>query len=124
MWQLRKLSTNEALSEAGDLPKNWHSIFGLHGFLDDIKDLSWMGPEYKDMGWIKLSEEEEKQIKINRNLDRINEEKNKALKALEDADLTIGDMFLWKEYVMALEATKLKPDLATNPELPICPNTE
>jgi hypothetical protein len=124
MWQLRKLSTNEALSEAGDLPTNWHSIFGLHGFLDDIKDLSWMGPDYKDMGWIKLSEEEEKQIKTDRQLDRINEEKNKALKALEDADLTIGEMFLWKEYVMALEAARLKPDLATNPELPICPNTE
>ena len=124
MWQLRKLSTNEALSEAGPLPNNWGPIFGLAGIKEKLGDLSWIGPDYVDQGWIELSTEEEKQIKTNRNLDRINAEKNKALEALEDAGLTVGEMFLWKEYVMALEATKLKPDLATNLELPICPDTE
>ncbi len=118
------MSTNEALSEAGPLPNNWGPIFGLAGIKEKLGDLSWIGPDYVDQGWIELSAEEEKQIKTNRNLDRINEEKNKALEALEDAGLTVGDMFLWKEYVMALEATRLKPDLETNLELPTCPNTE
>jgi len=124
MWQLKKISTNEALSEAGPLPTNWGPIFGLAGIKEKLGNLSWIGPDYSDQGWFELSEEEEKQIKIDRHIDKINKEKNKALEALEDAGLTVGDMFLWKSYVLALEESKLKPDLATDPILPKCPNTE
>jgi hypothetical protein len=51
LWQLKKLSDGSALSEPQKLPENWGPIFGLHGFIDKIGDLSWIGDEYKDMGW-------------------------------------------------------------------------
>ncbi len=124
MWQLRKLSTNEPLNEAGDLPKNWHSIFGLHGFIDKIGDLSWLGADYKDMGWIELSAEEEKQVNVSKSLNRINKEKNKALLVMEKEGLTVNDLFLWQDYVLALDEARLQPDIDTNLKMPICPNTE
>ena len=49
LWQLRKLSTNENLSEPQPLPENWGPIFGLHGFVEKLNDLSWVGVE--DQGW-------------------------------------------------------------------------
>ena len=57
MWQLRKLSTNEALSEAGPLPNNWGPIFGMAGIQDKLGDLSWLGENYADQGWIQVEGE-------------------------------------------------------------------
>ena len=54
MWQLKKLSTNEALNEAGPLPSNWGPIFGMEGMRDRIGDLSWLGEAYKDTGWVEV----------------------------------------------------------------------
>ena len=60
MWQLRKLSTNEALSEAGPLPNNWGPIFGMEGVKDKLGDLSWLGEAYADQGWVQLEAGETK----------------------------------------------------------------
>lgn len=57
LWQLRKLSTNEALSEAGPLPNNWGPIFGMAGIQDKLGDLSWLGENYADQGWIQVEGE-------------------------------------------------------------------
>lgn len=51
-WQLKRLSTGEALNEPQDLPDNWRNIFGLKGSLDRLGDLSWAGHE--DMGWFEV----------------------------------------------------------------------
>ena len=56
MWQLRRLSTNEALSEAGPLPNNWGPIFGMEGVQDKLGDLSWLGEAYADQGWVEIED--------------------------------------------------------------------
>ena len=56
LWQLKKLSTGEALNEPQSLPENWGPIFGLHGFLDKLGDLSWLGDAYADQGWFEVGD--------------------------------------------------------------------
>jgi len=57
LWQLKKLSTNENLTEAGKLPENWGPIFGLAGITEKLGDLSWLGEAYADMGWVQVEGE-------------------------------------------------------------------
>ena len=52
MWQLKKLSTGEALNAPQKLPENWGPIFGLAGIQDQLGDLSWLGEAYADQGWV------------------------------------------------------------------------
>lgn len=54
MWQLKRLSTGEALSEPGPLPNNWGPIFGMSGIKERLGDLSWLGDSYADQGWIEV----------------------------------------------------------------------
>ena len=121
MWQLRKLSTNEPLSEAGPLPNNWGPIFGLHGFLDKLGDLSWIGPSYADQGWIQLTEEEQEAIRATEIKARVEAEKTIATKALSNPEITIGEKTAWSEYLIALDAACLCPDFDCNPNFPARP---
>jgi len=57
LWQLKKISTGEALNEPQKLPENWGPIFGLSGVKDRLGDLSWVGPAYADQGWFVVGEE-------------------------------------------------------------------
>lgn len=57
MWQLKKLSTGEALNEPQKLPENWGPIFGLAGIQDQLGDLSWLGEDFNDQGWFVVGEE-------------------------------------------------------------------
>jgi hypothetical protein len=57
LWQLKKLSTNEALNEPQKLPENWGPIFGMGGIKDRLGDLSWLGEAYADQGWFEAGEE-------------------------------------------------------------------
>ena len=57
MWQLKKLSTNEALNEPQRLPENWGPIFGMAGIQDRLGNLSWLGDAYADQGWFVIGEE-------------------------------------------------------------------
>jgi hypothetical protein len=52
MWQLKKLSTGEALNEPQSLPDNWKNIFGLRSSIERLGDLSWAG--HPDMGWFEI----------------------------------------------------------------------
>jgi hypothetical protein len=56
LWQLKKISTGEALNEPQKLPTNWGPIFGLSGFQDRLGDLSWLGAAYSDHGWFVVGE--------------------------------------------------------------------
>ena len=57
LWQLKKLSTGEALNEPQRLPENWGPIFGTSGVLDRLGDLSWLGDSFIDQGWFEVGEE-------------------------------------------------------------------
>jgi hypothetical protein len=122
MWQLRSLSTNEALSKAGPLPNNWGPIFGLHGFLDKIGDLSWVGLAYADQGWIKLTDAEQEALRKAEVMARVEAEKTIADTALSDPAITVAGKIAWDEYLLALEATCLSPDFDFDPKFPIRPN--
>jgi len=118
MWQLRKLSTNEALSEAGPLPNNWGPIFGLRGFLDKISDLSWAGPAYSDKGWIKLTDAEQEAARKAEVMARVDAEKNLAAEALSNPEITIGEKSVWVNYLLALDEVCLCPDFDCDPKFP------
>ena len=122
MWQLRKLSTNEALSEAGPLPNNWGPIFGLHGFLEKIGDLSWIGPTYADKGWVKLTDAEQKAIKEREAMARVEAEKAIAGTALSNPAITVAEKIMWDNHLLALDAVCLCPDFDCDPKIPVRPN--
>jgi hypothetical protein len=122
MWQLRKLSTNEALSEAGPLPNNWGPIFGLHGFLEKIGDLSWIGPTYVDQGWVELTEAEQEALRKAKVMARVGAEKATANTALNNPAITVEELTAWSEYLIALDAVCLCPDFDCDPKFPIRPN--
>lgn len=118
MWQLRKLSTNEALNEAGPLPNNWGPIFGLHGFLEKIGDLSWVGPLYVDKGWVQLTDAEQEELKKTEIVARVQAEKDVANAALNSTGITIESKVAWNEYLIALDAVCLCPNYACDPNFP------
>ena len=122
MWQLRKLSTNEALSAAGPLPNNWGPIFGLQGFLEKIGDLSWAGPSYADQGWVELTDAEQTVLRKAEVMSRVNSEKTLAVETLSNPAITVGDKIIWKEYLAALDVVCLSPDLHCDPKFPPRPN--
>lgn len=122
MWQLKKLSTDEALSEPGPLPVNWGPIFGLEGIKDKLGDLSWLGSAYSDTGWVELNAEEQKAIVLAPTLDRIEKEKTIANNALANDNLTLEEKILWDDYLLALDKVTLQPDLEKEPMFPIRPD--
>ena len=121
MWQLRKLSTKEPLSEAGRLPDNWGPIFGLAGIKDKIGDLSWIGSAYDDMGWVELSPEEELEILKSQVATRIEEEKAIANKALQESSLTVEQKTRWLDYLLKLDEVYLSADFDSNVRFPARP---
>jgi hypothetical protein len=122
MWQLRRLSTNEALSEAGPLPNNWGPIFGLHGFLEKIGDLSWIGSAYAGQGWVKLTESEELAITSARIVAKAKKERADASKALDDPSITVGQKIAWNEYLLALDEVCICAEHECRPHFPVRPD--
>lgn len=122
MWQLRKLSTNEALSEAGPLPNNWGPILGLHGFLDKIGDLSWVGPAYADQGWVELTDAEQEAVRKAEVMARVEAARGAANIMLSSPAITVGEKKAWDDYMVALDAVCLSPSFYLNPKLPPRPN--
>ena len=122
MWQLKKLSTNEPLSEPGPLPNNWGPVSGLHGFLEKIGDLSWLGPAFVDKGWIQLTEEEQAGLKKAEVLSRVEAEKNVANTALNDPAITVKNRIDWSDYLLALDSVSLRPDFDSDPKFPVRPS--
>jgi hypothetical protein len=121
MWQLRKLSTNEALSEAGPLPNNWGPIFGLHGFLDKIGDLSWAGPAYADKGWVELSLSKQEKVISVEVMSRLAVKKVEAEKIIGSNDITVEQKAAWVNYLLSLELVPLQADFPFAPKIPAPP---
>jgi len=124
MWQLRRLSTSEPLSDVGPLPNNWGPIFGLHGIQERLGDLSWLGPDYEDLGWLELTEADIRSIKESEAMSRVDAEKALAVEALNDPNIVVGDKIAWNEYLLALDTVCLCPDLDCDPKFPIRPDAQ
>jgi len=121
MWQLRRISTSEPLSEAGPLPQNWGPIFGLGGIVEKLGDLSWLGPAYADQGWFELSAEE--QLSVNKaNVEaKVEELRNEALQELSDSSITVGKKVAINDYLLALDEVCRCPDFDCDPRFPVKP---
>lgn len=122
MWQLRRLSTNEALSDAGPLPNNWGPICGLAGITEQLGDLSWLGPKHADTGWFELTEDEQRTIREDEVRARVASEKEVAIAALATSDLTVGQKIAWNDFVIALDKVCLCADFDCNPNIPARPS--
>ena len=123
LWQLKRISTNQALNEPQKLPENWGPIFGLSGVKDKLGDLSWIGLE--DQGWFEV----EGTLPSSGESTLSDIEWNKAKGLLIDSDwsmlsdvpMTVGDKQKWIEYRKALREIKLQegfPDTISWPAKP------
>lgn len=116
MWQLKKLSTGEALNEPQKLPENWGPIFGLGGIKDRLGDLSWLGDAYADQGWLEVGEE----VSTPMSADEVNATIAQRLKdsawAVAEDDLTItkGQRADWMAFRQALRDIPLQAGFPTD----------
>ena len=115
LWQLKKLSTNEALNEPQKLPENWGPIFGLAGVKEQLGDLSWVG--LNDQGWFEVGEASDP-VTITpadtRTLTEIEWDNAKRLlqesdwSMLPDVPMTNGKKTEWVEYRRVLREVRLQ----------------
>lgn len=118
---MRRLSTNENLNEPQPLPDNWGPIFGLHGIIDKLGDLSWLGdPDLVDTGWIDtgipvpplpktgLTKEEEVKLTVKTLLT------DSDWSMMPDVPITNREKTAWIEYRKALREIKLQPGYPDN----------
>ena len=114
LWQLKKLSTGEALNEPQKLPENWGPIFGLAGIQDQLGDLSWLGEAYADQGWFVVGESPADPVQATAaelawdRAKKLLQESDWSM--LPDVPMTAGDKALWIEYRRALREIRLHPD--------------
>jgi len=94
----------------------------LHGFLEKIGDLSWIGPAYADKGWVELTDAEQKTIKEKEAMARVEAEKTFANVALKNPAVTVTEKIMWDNYLLALDAVCLCPDFACDLKIPARPN--
>jgi len=124
LWQLKKLSTNEPLNEAQRLPDNWGPIFGLHGVKDRLGDLSWVGPEYIDQGWVEVGEETTIPLTEDQARNTISERLKQSAwaVAIDNTEITKEDLGIWLTYRQALRDIPRQsgyPDIINWPEEPL-----
>ena len=124
LWQLKKLSTGEPQNEPQKLPENWGPIFGLHGFEDKLGDLSWLGDDYADLGWVVVGEEAEAATASAADI-----EWGRAKQMLRDSDwsvlpdvpMTAGERDAWIAYRRALREIRLQPGFPNEIVWPAAP---
>jgi hypothetical protein len=119
---LKKISTNENLSEPQPLPNSWKNIFGLEGCIDRLGDLSWAG--HPDMGWFEMSVEEPK-INIKELVD--NQIKSilkdtAPMVAVDNLNITKGGRAAWVDYRRLIQEIYLQPGYPDNVFWPAKPN--
>lgn len=115
LWQLQKLSTNEALSTAGPLPENWGPIFGLSGIQEKIGNLSWLGEAYEDMGWVQVEGEAADTIPAATESEKAWEKAKQLLRdsdwaVLPDVPMSAGEKDDWIEYRRQIREIRLHVD--------------
>ena len=121
LWQLKRISTNEALTEPQLLPDNWGPIFGLKGFLDKLNDLSWVGLE--DQGWFLVEEIDDTAEQLALKEAEVKIQRNKLLwesdwTVLPDVVLTAEEKAAWLEYRQNLRDIQLQPGYPYSVEWP------
>jgi hypothetical protein len=125
LWQLKKLSTGEALNEPQKLPENWGPIFGLAGIQDRIGDLSWLGEAYNDQGWIIVGEEPAGSAAPSPAdvawTDAKQRLKESDWSVLSDVPMTAGKRTEWIDYRRALRDIRTQPDFPTSITWPVKP---
>lgn len=116
MWQLKKLSTGEALNEPQRLPENWGPIFGMGGVVDRLGDLSWLGEAYADQGWVQVGEEAPIPMTADEAHATIAERlRNTAWAVAEDdATITKGQRADWLAFRQELRNIPLQAGFPTN----------
>jgi hypothetical protein len=108
MWQLRRLSTGENLSEPQPLPNSWKNIFGLAGSIDKLGNLAWAG--HPDLGWFEIPEPVVDQKKI------VDDQiahfliDTAPMVAMDNTDMTKSKRQEWMEYRRKLQEIPLNPD--------------
>lgn len=126
LWQLKKLSDGSALSEPQPLPENWGPIFGLHGFIDQIGDLSWLGEAYNDMGWVVVGDAPPGPVPSSAAELAWNQAKidlrNSDWAVLPDVPMTVEQRQAWIEYRRALREIRLQADFPDNIQWPKAPD--
>ena len=125
MWQLKNLKTGETLNAPQKLPDNWGPIFGLAGVIDRIGDLSWLGPDYVDMGWVVVGEAPPEPAQAT-NTDLAWEQAKALLRdsdwtMLSDVPMTSGQKAKWIEYRRGLREIRLQAGFPNNIQWPIKP---
>ena len=125
LWQLKKLSSGEALNEPQKLPENWGPIFGLSGFIDKIGDLSWLGDAYNDTGWVIVGDAPPDPVTSTKA--ELEWERAKQLlresdwAVLPDVPMTSGTKALWIEYRRALREIRLQAGFPNDIQWPKAP---
>lgn len=125
MWQLKKLSSGEALNEPQKLPENWGPIFGMAGFQDRLGDLSWLGDAYADQGWVVVGEAPAEPAQSTEA--ELAWEKAKKLlqesdwSMLSDVPMTSENKASWVEYRRALREIRLQAGFPTDIQWPSKP---
>jgi len=116
LWQLKKLSTGEALNEPQKLPENWGSIFGMGGIKDRLGDLSWLGDAYADQGWFEVGEETTVPMTANEVNATIEQWLKNTAWAVASDDITItrGQRADWMTFRQALRDIPLQAGFPTN----------
>ena len=125
MWQLKKLSTSEALNQPQKLPENWGPIFGLAGIQDQLGNLSWLGENFVDQGWVVVGEEPAPPALPSEAF--LAWERAKQLLSdsdwsmLSDVPMTAGNKALWIEYRRNLREVRTQFGFPTDIQWPIKP---
>jgi hypothetical protein len=116
LWQLKKLSTNEALNEPQRLPENWGPIFGMDGIKDRLGDLSWLGDAYTDQGWVEVGEEAPASMtadEVNATIAQMLTNTAWAV-AADDTTITRGQRADWMAFRQVLRDIPLQSGFPTN----------
>ena len=116
LWQLKKLSTNEALNEPQKLPENWGPIFGMGGIKDRLGDLLWLGDAYADQGWVQVGEETTPSMTVEEANATIAQRLKDSAWAVasDDATITRGQRADWIAFRQALRDIPLQSGFPTN----------
>jgi hypothetical protein len=126
LWQLKRLSSGESLSEPQELPENWGPVFGLANFEGRLGDLGWIGPDHVDTGWFYVGDEPPPPTPASRE-DLIRQEAWDRLRecdyrVLPDEPITAGKRAEWIEYRRELRRVHASTAFPDNFELPKAPS--
>lgn len=124
LWQLKRISTGEALNDPQPLPENWGPIFGMSGIVEKLSDLSWLGSEFIDKGWFVVGDlpapsREELEITVKETAKTLLKESDWSV--LPDVPMSKGERDQWIEYRKALREIDLQPNYPENVVWPAKP---